>query len=48
MTQEDKEYRQGRTRRQMEANQKIAAIAAIGLAAVIISMTIYNLIKYGI
>ena len=48
MTQEDREYRQGRSRRQIEANQKIALIAAIGLGATIISMSIYNFIKHGV
>lgn len=48
MTEEDYKYRQGRSRAAVERNQKVAALAAIGLAVVIVAMSIYNYIKHGI
>lgn len=48
MTEEDYKYRQGRSREVVERNQKVATIAAIGLAVIIVAMSIYNYIKHGI
>ena len=48
MTQEDKEYRQGRSKRQAEANEKIMAIAALGLLITFVVLIFTNLIKHGI
>lgn len=48
MTPEDYKYRQGRSKRQEECNNKIAAISAGAFLLLITGMLIYNLIKYGI
>lgn len=48
MTKEDFKYRQGRSKRQADANEKIMVIAAAGLLITILLLTIQNLIKHGI
>ena len=48
MTQEDKEYRQGRSKRQAAANEKITAIAGLGLLLTFIILILTNLFKHGI
>lgn len=48
MTEEDYKYRQGRSKRQADINEKIAMMAGIGLMAVIVGLTIYNLIVHGL
>ena len=48
MTEEDYKYRQGRSKRQQETNEKIAGWAAIGLIITLGALVIYNWIKYGI
>ena len=48
MTEEDKKYRQGRSKEQELANTTAALIAASGLALIILFLTISNIVKYGI
>jgi uncharacterized membrane-anchored protein len=48
MTEEDYKYRQGRSKHQADVNEKVAMIAGIGLMALIVGITIYNLIVYGL
>ena len=48
MTEEDYKYRQGRSKRQQETNEKIAGWAAIGLILTLGVLVIYNWIKYGV
>lgn len=48
MTQEDYKYRQGRSKRQYDANQKIMMISAAGLLILFVVLIIVNLIEHGI
>jgi len=48
MTEEDKTYRQGRSKEQEQANTTVALIATTGLALLILVLTISNIIKHGI
>jgi hypothetical protein len=48
MTQEDRKYRQGRSKEQEQANTTAALVAASGLALIILFLTISNIIKHGI
>lgn len=48
MTQEDKEYRQGRSKEQEQVNTTAALVATTGLALIILFLTISNIIKHGI
>lgn len=48
MTEEDKKYRQGRSKRQVDANEKIMVIAGVGLLVTLVVLTLINLIKHGI
>ena len=48
MTEEDKKYRQGRSKEQELVNTTAALVAASGLALIILFVTISNIIKHGI
>ncbi len=44
MTEEDKEYRQGRSKRQTENNEKLAFISTMGLGVILLGMIVYGLL----
>jgi len=45
MTENDIKYRQGRSKRQVESNEKIMFIASMGLAITILGIIIFGLIN---
>jgi len=47
MTENDIKYRQGRSKKQTENNEKIMFIASIGLGVVLLGIIIYGLITHG-
>ena len=47
MTENDIKYRQGRSKKQVENNEKIMFISSIGLAVVILGIIIWGLITHG-
>ena len=47
MTENDIKYRQGRSKKQVENNEKIMFISSIGLAVVILVIIIYGLVTHG-
>ena len=44
MTENDIKYRQGRSKKQVENNEKVMMLACVGLAITIIGMVIYGLL----
>jgi hypothetical protein len=47
MTENDIKYRQGRSKKQVENNEKIMFIALIGLGIVLLGIIIYGLTTHG-
>jgi len=47
MTENDIKYRQGRSKKQVENNEKIMFIALIGLGIVLLGIIIYRLVTHG-
>ena len=45
MTQEDKEYRQGRSKRQQESNEMIAMYGFAGVVIFLIGLMLYSMIS---
>ena len=47
MTNDDIKYRQGRSKKQADNNEKIMFISCIGLAVVILGIIIYGFVTHG-
>tara|TARA_B100000902_G_C27247631_1_gene883471 strand:+ start:170 stop:313 length:144 start_codon:yes stop_codon:yes gene_type:complete len=47
MTENDMKYRQGRSKKQADNNEKIMFISCIGLAVVLFGIIIYGLVTHG-
>jgi hypothetical protein len=47
MTENDIKYRQGRSKKQVENNEKIMFISSIGLGIVLLGIIIYGLVTHG-
>ena len=47
MTENDIKYRQGRSKKQVENNEKIMFVAAAGLGIVLLGIIIYGLVTHG-
>ena len=47
MTENDIKYRQGRSKKQVDNNEKIMFISSIGLGIVLLGIIIYGLITHG-
>ena len=47
MTENDIKYRQGRSKKQADTNEKLMFISCIGLAVVILGIIIYGLVTHG-
>lgn len=45
MTEDDKKYRQGRSKRQVEANERIMFIASICLGATLLGIIIFGILN---
>jgi|TARA_B110000003_G_C16537885_1_gene491485 hypothetical protein len=45
MTKEDIEYRQGRSKKQVQENEKVSFVSCMGLLLVLVGIIIYGLLK---